>query len=175
MATIVNARKHKPAPSSYAIVPAAIGVAGLVGATWFWSYSTEVSPQPAPLPIEATVSASTIGKAPDAVIPVTPAAPAAVEKAPAPSAAPIRDAPVRTTPRRIDYLGTLSIEALPEAEVFINRKPAGRTPVRLTDLKAGSHLVWLQRDGFRRFTRVVQVPADRVTRVSATLDPVGTR
>lgn len=89
---------------------------------------------------------------------------------------PVRDTPARAAaPRRINYQGTLSIDAYPAADVFINRRPAGRTPVRLTDLKAGSHLVWIQREGFRRFTRVVQVPADRVTRVSATLDPLGTQ
>ena len=37
----------------------------------------------------------------------------------------------------------------------------------LENLRAGSHLIWIERDGYRRWTRVVQVPADRVTRVSA--------
>jgi hypothetical protein len=43
------------------------------------------------------------------------------------------------------------------------------------NLKAGSHLVWIERDGYRRFTRVVQVPADRVSRLWADLEPLATR
>ena len=69
-------------------------------------------------------------------------------------------------------MGTLSIDAAPAGEVFIDRQVAGRTPVRAENLRAGSHLIWIDRDGYRRWTRVVSVAADRVTRVSATLDPL---
>ena len=62
------------------------------------------------------------------------------------------------------YVGTLSIDASPGGEVFVDRQTAARTPLRLTNLRAGSHLIWIERDGYRRFTRVVQVPSDRVTR-----------
>jgi len=47
----------------------------------------------------------------------------------------------------------------------------GKTPVRAEKLKAGSHLVWIERDGYHRFTRVVLVPADRVSRLFADLEP----
>jgi hypothetical protein len=70
------------------------------------------------------------------------------------------------------YVGTLSIDASPGGTVFINRKLAGQTPLRVGDLKAGSHLVWIEREGYRRFTRVVQVPADRVSRLYADLEPL---
>ena len=60
----------------------------------------------------------------------------------------------------------------PGAEVFVNRKRVGIAPVRVRNLRAGSHLVWVERDGYRRWTRVVTVPAARVTRVSADLEPV---
>ena len=76
----------------------------------------------------------------------------------------------KSAPTRIDYTGTLSIDAAPDAEVFIDRQPAGRTPLRMQRLKAGSHLVWIERDGYLRWTRVVQVPADRETRLSADLE-----
>ena len=72
--------------------------------------------------------------------------------------------------RRIDYVGALSIDANPGGEVFINRQDAGRTPLLVEKLKAGSHLVWIEREGYRRWTRVVQVPADRVSRVVAELE-----
>jgi hypothetical protein len=75
-------------------------------------------------------------------------------------------------PRQGAYVGTLSIDAAPAGEVFINRQVAGRTPLRAENLRAGSHLIWIERDGYRRWTRVVAVAADRVTRVSARLDPL---
>jgi hypothetical protein len=75
----------------------------------------------------------------------------------------------------VDYVGTLSIDAAPAGQVFIDRKPAGQTPLRVQNLKAGSHLVWIEREGYRRFTRVVLVPADRVSRVWADLEPIPER
>jgi len=118
----------------------------------------QVSPQPEPVPppVAATVA-------------VTPLPP------------PPRDVSARAVPSvikasaPIDYVGTLSIDAAPGGEVFIDRQTAGRTPLRAANLKAGSHLIWIERDGYRRFTRVVQVPADRVTRLSAELEPLGSR
>lgn len=72
------------------------------------------------------------------------------------------------------YKGTLSINAAqPGARVFVNRRDVGTVPVRLRNLKAGAHLVWIESEGYRRWTRVVTVPAERVTRVSATLEPIG--
>lgn len=78
-------------------------------------------------------------------------------------------------PQSTRYVGTLSIDAVPGGDVFVDRETAGPTPLRLTNLRAGSHLIWIQREGYRRFTRVVQVPADRVTRLSATLEPIAAR
>jgi hypothetical protein len=68
-------------------------------------------------------------------------------------------------------VGTLSIDSSPAGEVFLDRQTAGRTPLMLTNLRAGSHLIWIERDGYQRFTRVVQVPSDRVTRLFADLEP----
>jgi hypothetical protein len=79
---------------------------------------------------------------------------------------------VERTPRQGAYVGTLSIDAAPAGEVFINRRRAGRTPVRAENLRAGSHLIWIEREGYRRWTRVVAVAADRVNRVSAQLEPL---
>ena len=70
------------------------------------------------------------------------------------------------------YVGALSIDAAPGGEVFLNRQSAGHTPLRLENLRAGSHLIWIERDGYRRWTRVVQVPANRVSRLSAELEPL---
>lgn len=140
---------------------------------------------PAPRP---AVVASTPALEPRPVavaLPATPASPR-LEPAVTPVSAPVsdqpaanreqplptRDQPAREATRRIDYFGTVSIDSDPDGEVFFDRKPAGRTPVRLERVRAGSHLVWIERDGYRRWTRVVQVPADRVSRVSAGLEPI---
>jgi PEGA domain len=69
------------------------------------------------------------------------------------------------------YKGTLAVNAdQPGATVFVNRQSVGTAPVRVPNLRAGAHLVWVERDGYRRWTRVITVPAERVTRVSASLE-----
>ena len=93
---------------------------------------------------------------------------AASRPAPAPPARP----PARAAPRPAGYVGTLTIDATPAGDVFLNRQRVGPTPVRLEKLRAGSHLIWIERDGYRRWTRVVTVTADRISRVSADLDPI---
>lgn len=71
------------------------------------------------------------------------------------------------------YRGTLSVNAdHPGATVFVNRRNVGKAPVRVRNLRAGAHLVWVESEGYRRWTRVVTVPAERVTRVSADLEPI---
>jgi hypothetical protein len=67
----------------------------------------------------------------------------------------------------------LSVNAdRPGAIVFVNRRIVGPAPVRVRNLRAGAHLVWVESDGYKRWTRVVTVPAERVTRVSADLEPI---
>jgi hypothetical protein len=129
--------------------------------------------------IQPAVAIATVLPASDA-----PSFDASARDAPARDA-PARDAPARAAPARpappptesaprraISYVGTLTVDASPAGEVFLNRKSVGRTPVRLEKLRAGSHLIWIERDGYRRWTRVVPVTADRVSRVSAELDPL---
>jgi hypothetical protein len=87
---------------------------------------------------------------------------------------PVQNSPAPPLERRL-YVGSLSIDATPGGEVFLNRKRAGVTPVRLDNLRAGSHLVWIERDGYRRWTKVVQVSADRLSRVFADLETIDGR
>lgn len=96
--------------------------------------------------------------------------PAAVKKA-----RPARVATPLPVPE-VAYVGTLSIDATPPgSQVFINRRAAGNTPLRVENLRAGSHLVWIERDGYRRWTQVVEVRSDRVSRVSVSLEPLAAR
>ena len=97
--------------------------------------------------------------------------PVAATIEPPPAEPRVRAVPERQAPA-MGYFGGLSIDSYPPGEVFIDRKPAGRTPVRVDKLRAGSHLVWIERDGYRRWTRVVAVTANDMSRVTAQLDPL---
>src|SRR5438034_1039998 len=64
------------------------------------------------------------------------------------------------------FIGALTIESQPPgATVFVDQQPLGKTPIHLKSLRAGEHLVWLEHEGFERWTASVLVPADRQTRV----------
>jgi hypothetical protein len=180
IATLVGAAKDikRPAPARAVALPIASAIGGvLIGiaaGVWFWMSTGS----------EPIVQARAMTVASE---PLPPPQPAAVAPEAQPSIVqaaaitPVRDTPVseprvHAAPPRVarapaDYVGTLSIDADPEGDVFIDRKPAGKTPMRAENLKAGSHLVWIERDGYRRFTRVVLVPSDRVTRLVADLEP----
>jgi len=78
--------------------------------------------------------------------------------------------PAPTTTRSSRYVGTLSITSVPSgASVSINGKPAGVTPLKLSGQRAGSLAVQIAHDGFERWSAAVQVPADRLTQVTARL------
>ena len=122
-----------------------------------------IEPPPAPAPVVVPASATGVEEARSATPPPAPA-----RAAPAPPQA--RAAPAR--PPSAGYVGTLTVDAEPAGDVYLNRKSVGRTPVRLESLRAGSHLIWIEREGYRRWTRVVAVAADRTSRVSVSLEPL---
>lgn len=148
-----------PARSPARLGAAAAAAAGAAALIWAVAPGSPAPPSALPSPVAAASAAPVEPPRAPLLDTRQPPAPAAPE----PSGGPRRDEP-RT------YVGTLTIDAEPAGEVFINREPAGRTPLRVRNLRAGSHLVWIERDGYRRWTRVVPVPADRVSRVSATLE-----
>lgn len=146
---------------------------GIAAAAWLWTHYSAVDPvvmNAAPAPVSLSVESAA-----PAQHPVTPP-PQASAPVPTPTPTPTPPAPgiIREEPRkassRIEYVGTLSVDASPGGNVFIDREPAGHTPLRIEKLRAGSHLVWIERDGYRRWTRVVEVPADRVSRAFADLE-----
>jgi len=142
-------------------------VTGLGAGIFGWIYFTgpaDSRPGAGPEPVQETAFAPAD----------QPVAPPATSPSGAPVPVPVAArAPARET--RVNYFGTLSVDSEPGGEVFLNRESAGHTPLRLTSLKAGSHLIWVERDGYRRWTRVVQVPANRVTRLFADLEPLSAR
>ena len=167
------------APTTPRVTRMASAVAGIVlGVSigiWFW----KGTPSKPLLPSVPVAIASELSVAPPAsparaiVSPIVPPATprsAAAAIIPAAVAPAVRDQPERAAPSRGEYVGTLTIDSDPGGDVFIDRKPAGRTPLRAERLRAGSHLIWIEQDGYQRFTRVVQVPADRITRLVADLE-----
>jgi DNA repair exonuclease SbcCD ATPase subunit len=87
-----------------------------------------------------------------------PTAPAAGASLPGGSNEPVR------------YVGALTVDSQPAGSaVFVDRQLVGKTPLELTRLRAGSHVVRIERDGYDRWTTVVLVAADKQTRVSARL------
>jgi hypothetical protein len=58
------------------------------------------------------------------------------------------------------------------AGVFINQQHVGETPLQLTRLRAGSHAIRIEHEGYERWTTAVLVPTDTQTRVSAKLQPI---
>jgi hypothetical protein len=70
------------------------------------------------------------------------------------------------------FVGVLAIKSVPTgAAVFINQQHVGDTPLQLTRLRAGSHVIRIEHKGYERWTTAVLVPADKQTLVSATLQP----
>lgn len=191
MATLVTASTDNRRPSRPAVALGLAAAALIAVLSLGWRYevpaaappvvisalapsSAPAAPAPEPMPEQQAFEPPvTAVEQPRAIVSPTPYATVATTRA-----LPVRRVPVRSPeqvepePRR-EYVGTLSVDAVPAGgEVFINRKSVGRTPVLLPGLRAGSHLVWIEREGYRLFTRVVLVPADKVSRVSVALEPI---
>jgi len=70
-----------------------------------------------------------------------------------------------------EYFGTLAIASTPSgAAVFVDRQQVGQTPLELPHVRAGSHAVRIEREGYQRWTAAVNVPASQITRVTVKLD-----
>ena len=170
---ITNLRSNR---SATAIVGTIFGIALTA---WLWGYAT-TNRSPIVMPAQAASPAAPVDPPPPAEATPPPAEPA---KSPVRVSAPPRAEPQQAPPRaepqkapaRTGYVGTLSIDASPEGQVLVNGRDAGRTPLRLENLKAGAHLIWIERDGYRRWTKVVDVPAGKISRVFADLEPIASR
>jgi len=69
------------------------------------------------------------------------------------------------------YTASLVVESLPPgASVYLDNKAVGRTPLTLSGVNAGEHVVRLERDGYRRWARSIRVVATERNRVTASLE-----
>jgi hypothetical protein len=74
------------------------------------------------------------------------------------------------------FVGDLGVQSVPSgAALFINQQRVGETPFQLKGLRAGSHVIRIEQEGYQRWTAAVLVSADKETRVSAELQPVRDR
>jgi len=69
------------------------------------------------------------------------------------------------------FQGRLIVDSNPQgATVLINQRAVGVTPLDLPRYRAASYAVWVEREGYARWSAAVLVPADKVTRLKAQLE-----
>jgi hypothetical protein len=106
------------------------------------------APPPAPVPL--------------ALVRANPARPAQVAAA----------QPRAPRPAVAGYRGALALSSNPEgAQVVLNGKVVGETPVVLSDLPVGSRALVVRREGYSPWSASVRVVANQRTTVRATLTP----
>jgi hypothetical protein len=87
----------------------------------------------------------------------------------------VEKTPAATATQKESFVGSLWIDSTPQgARVFIDRQPAGVTPLLVDDLRAGSHAVRVDADDHLSWSSAIRVIADRQTRVHTTLAPLDT-
>ncbi len=95
------------------------------------------------------------------------AAPQRSSPATAPTTAGAPATPAPTPP----FVGTLVVDSLPPgASVFLDGKLVGKTPLVVPDVPAGSHVVRLEMNGYRRWSSATRVVAGERIRVSGSLE-----
>jgi hypothetical protein len=129
--------------------------------------------------VEAPTTTPVVALSTTSTAPTTaPAARAEAHPPPAPpvaSAKTAEPAPAPTnTPRPAasGYRGALALTSSPDgAQVVLNGKVVGHTPVVLNNLPVGSRAIVVRRDGYSPWSASVRVIANQRTNVRATLTP----
>jgi hypothetical protein len=69
------------------------------------------------------------------------------------------------------FFGSLAVESRPVgASVFVDGRVVGTTPMMLPQIGAGSHVIRLEHDGYRRWSSSVRVVSGERNRVTASLE-----
>ena len=88
----------------------------------------------------------------------------------------VREQSVGTAGNLPQFIGTLVIESEPAgATAFVNQQPVGVTPVLLKGLRAGSHVVRVEYEGYERWSTAVTVSTIHEARVTARLQRASSR
>jgi hypothetical protein len=132
---------------------------------------------PAPAPPGADERRDPPVLEPAAVEPIpTPSLPPKTGPAPSPpviqaAARPVAAQP-QAPPATAGFVGTLQIDSTPQgAQVFIDRRPVGATPLRMTDVSAGSHVIRLEAERHVPWASAIRVVANQQTDIRTILAP----
>jgi hypothetical protein len=118
--------------------------------------------------LSTTSAAPTTAPAARAVAHPPPAPPVASAKTAEPAPAPTN----LPRPAASGYRGALALTSSPDgAQVVLNGKVVGHTPVVLNNLPVGSRAIVVRRDGYSPWSASVRVIANQRTNVRATLTP----
>ena len=104
--------------------------------------------------------------------------PAAARPIAPPPAKVLRRAPARATRDRTPHqgAGSLSVDSRPSgADVYLNNKRVGQTPISLSNVPAGPGVVRLERSGYRHWSSSVRLEAGQPARVTASLERASTQ
>ncbi len=72
-----------------------------------------------------------------------------------------------------EFVGSIYIDSRPRgARVLVDSRPVGTTPLLLSELRAGSHVVRIEQEGYRPWSSSVRVVAGERGRVTASLERV---
>jgi hypothetical protein len=71
--------------------------------------------------------------------------------------------------------GSFTVKAKPSAQVSIDGKPAGKTPIERLSLAPGAHTIVLTHPEFEPFRRVVTVKAGEVSALEVDLEDEAVR
>lgn len=138
---------------------------------------------PVPVPDPPVVNTSRPPTAEAARPTPTPARPTPPPEAvrPTPAPKPARPTPAPTLPAvpvpreegtSARFVGALQVDSTPRgARVFIDRQEVGVTPLVLTGLVVGSHVIRLEADGHAPWSSAIRVIADRQTDIRTKLAP----
>jgi hypothetical protein len=91
----------------------------------------------------------------------------------APQNAPLtaRAPAARQQPADEGFVGELAVDSRPSgARVFLDGKPVGTTPLGVTRVAAGTHVIRIERDGYRRWSSSIRVVSGERNRVTASLE-----
>nr|MBA3640861.1 PEGA domain-containing protein [Acidobacteriota bacterium] len=94
------------------------------------------------------------------------------------AAAPTRPAPARAAPRTektkpVSFTGSIYVDSRPRgARVLLDGKDIGTTPMRIPDVRIGSHIIRLQLDDHSDWTSSTRVVSGEESRVTGSLERI---
>ena len=100
-----------------------------------------------------------------------PACQARATTAPPTPASQARTTPAPSTPASLGTTSAIMVESKPSgANVRVDGRLVGQTPLKLMSVAAGDHSIVLEHDGYRRWSSLVRLFPGKPSRVTASLE-----